>query len=159
MMRSYLGLGSNLRAPTRQLRQAIAMLRKLPKSNIVKLSSIYSSKPLGVRAQPAYRNMVVAINTSLSPRRLLGYCQAIEKKQQRIRKLHWGSRTIDIDILLYGNQIIDSHHLLIPHPHMLTRDFVLVPLLEISPLAQLPDGNMVNSYLKYCETHVIPMHH
>lgn len=155
MARCYLGLGSNLRTPTRQLKQAIAALRNLPKTTIVQLSNIYSSKPLGVRAQPDFCNMVIAIQTSLPAARLLHHCQLIEKQQQRTRKRHWGARTLDIDILLYGNEVIRSHDLIVPHPHMLTRDFVLIPLLEIAPFAHLPDGQLINDHLKYCEEHVI----
>ena len=140
--------------PKRQLRLAIAALRKIPRTTIVKLSSVYISKPLGVRAQPTYCNMVIAIQTSLPPENLLWHCQSIENKQQRIRKLHWGARTLDIDILLYGHQIIDTHHLIVPHKHMLKRDFVLIPLLEIAPLVSMPNGALLQSYLTCCEKHV-----
>lgn len=155
----YLGLGSNLRMPQRQLRQALSALRKLPRSTIVRQSRIYSSIPLGVRAQPAYCNMVVVIQTLLPAKSLLHHCQSIENKQQRIRKVHWGARTLDIDVLLYGRESINHHDLIIPHPYMLVRDFVLIPLVEISPLACLPDGRLVSSYLTSCKKHVIPIHH
>lgn len=151
MTQCYLGLGSNLQAPKRQLRQAIASLRKLPHSTITGQSSIYLSKPLGVRAQPSYYNMVVSIHTLLPPKRLLHHCQLIEKKQQRICKRHWGARTIDIDILLYGNKAINLNELTIPHPHMLTRDFVLIPLVEIAPFSRLPNGQLINTYLMSCK--------
>jgi len=154
MTRCYLGLGSNLRAPKRQLHQGIEALRKLPKTTIVQISKGYSSKPLGVRAQPNYCNMVIAIQTLLPPRRLLRHCQLIENKQQRTRKKHWGARTLDIDIVLYGNKIIQRHDLVIPHPHMLTRDFVIMPLLEIEPQARLPNGQLINAYLTSCKKHV-----
>ena len=152
----YLGLGSNLRKPERQLRQAIHHLNKLPQSTITAKSRIYLSQPCGQRAQPPYSNMVIALSTALPAEQLLQYCQLIEKKQQRLRKKHWGARTLDIDILLYGDQIIHSHQLIIPHKEMLKRDFVVVPLLEIAPEARLPSGEFVDSYLKHCETH---LHH
>ena len=159
MTRCFLGLGSNLNMPKRQLKQAIQQLRNLPRTVIMGQSGIYLSKPLGVRAQPMYYNMVVAIQTSLPAKELLYLCQAIENKQHRIRKRHWGSRTLDIDLLLYGDKSIHSKNLTIPHPHMLMRDFVLIPLLEVNPIACLPDGQQINTHLTTCENHVIRIHH
>lgn len=159
MTQCYLGLGSNLRVPKRQLRQAIASLRTLPRSTLARQSSIYLSKPLGVRAQPSYCNMVVTIKTSLPIKNLLHYCQSIENKQQRTRKAHWGARTLDIDILLYGNKSINLHDITIPHPQMLKRDFVLIPLNEVAPFARLPNGKLINTYLTSCKKHVISIHH
>ena len=86
---------------------------------------------MGVRAQPNYCNQVIAIQTTLSAHALLRHCQSIENKQRRIRKRRWGARTLDIDILLYGKHVINTHDLIVPHPEMLKRDFVLMPLLEI----------------------------
>ncbi len=155
MTHCYLGLGSNLRRPTRQLRKAIATLRTLPRSVITGRSSIYSSKPLGVRAQPGYCNMVIAIQTSLPAHRLLQHCQSVETGQQRIRKRRWGARTLDIDILLYGTKTIRSRKLTVPHPQMLNRDFVLIPLLEVSPSVRLPTGQLIQPWLENCKSHVI----
>ena len=152
----YLGLGSNLRHPARQLRQAIVKLHKLPQSVILAISSIYCSQPCGIRAQPPYLNMVIMLNTSLSPHKLLRYCQLIETKHQRLRKTRWGARTLDIDLLLYGKQVIQSQELIIPHQEMLKRDFVIVPLVEIAPEARLPSGELIESYLRHCERH---LHH
>lgn len=151
----YLGLGSNLRVPKRQLRQGIAALRKVPRSTILQLSGIYSSRPAGVRAQPNYANMVIEIQTSLPAISLLRHCQAIENEQNRIRKIRWGARTLDIDLLLYGSQIIQKHDLIVPHPHMLARDFVLIPLLEIMPSARLPSGQLIKNYLVQHEKYLI----
>lgn len=159
MTRCYLGLGSNLRVPKRQLRQAITALRKLPRSTITGQSSVYTSKPLGVRAQPTYCNMVIAIQTLLPAKQLLRHCQFIENKQQRTRKVRWGARTIDIDLLLFGERVIQTHDFTIPHKHMLTRDFVLIPLVEVSPSACLPDGQLISTYLPSCKKHVIPKQH
>lgn len=158
MTLSYLGLGSNLRTPERQLRQAITLVKRLPRSALVAISNIYFSEPYGVHAQPPYCNMVVAVETSLSPRSLLNFCQNIENKHQRVRKKRWGARTLDIDVLLYGTQVIDKPDLTIPHPHMLKRDFVLVPLLEICPEARLPNGEPLVSSLKHCETYLHDLH-
>lgn len=146
MTQSYLGLGSNLRSPVRQLRQAIKQLRQLPRSVIKKKSRIYVSRPLGVRAQPHFCNMVILLNTRLSPLKLLRHCQFIEHKQHRVRKKHWGARTIDIDLLLYGKRRIKSQSLIVPHNEMLHRDFVIVPLLEISPEISLPSGEKLSRY-------------
>jgi 2-amino-4-hydroxy-6-hydroxymethyldihydropteridine diphosphokinase len=150
----YLGLGSNLRSPERQLRRAIILLKRLPKSTVVAISNIYFSRPYGVHSQPPYCNMVIALNTSLPAHSLLRFCQRIENIQQRVRKKRWGARTLDIDVLLYGKQMINHPNLIVPHPEMVKRDFVLVPLLEISPNAQLPNEASLVSYLKHCETYL-----
>ncbi|WP_157079312.1 2-amino-4-hydroxy-6-hydroxymethyldihydropteridine diphosphokinase, partial [Legionella londiniensis] len=138
MIPCYLALGSNLRSPERQLRQAIAKLKQLPASSILKISSIYLSLPLGAGVQPHYCNLVLSLRTRLPPHCLLDYCQRIENKHQRVRKKKWGARTLDIDILLYGRMTISSSRLTIPHPEMVYRDFVMTPLLEISPHLNLP---------------------
>ena len=133
MITCYLSLGSNLRTPERQIRRAIQLLRKLPKTTVTQLSKLYFNSAVGRRGQPPYCNSVVKIRTSHPPQRLLRYCLAIEKKQQRVRKIRWGARTLDIDILLYGRHTIHQRDLTIPHPRMLERDFVLTPLLSIAP--------------------------
>lgn len=155
MTRCYLALGSNLNSPVRQLRQAIKALRRLPHSTIVHVSKLYFSRPMGLRAQAPYWNLVLALNTSLNPFRLLSYCQKIELDQNRIKKHHWGSRTIDIDILLYGHIIINQLNLTVPHPHMLERDFVLLPLLDISPEICMPNGQRVSAHLKNCRNQLV----
>ena len=152
----YIALGSNLACPQRQLRQAIARLQKLPKSALIKTSKLYFSLPYGVHAQPPYYNMVIALKTSLDPESLLNHCLRIEKEQGRVRKKHWGPRTLDIDLLLYGQRIIKQAHLIIPHPQMLKRDFVLLPLLEISPNIHMPTKESIPAHLSRCEGHLIP---
>ncbi len=127
----YLGLGSNLKYPKRQLQHAIASLRKLPRSIMTGISNIYVNPPMGVKAQPMFYNQVMQINTSLPPLQLLKHCKQIEQDQGRVYRKKWGSRTIDIDILLYGDRIIKTRQLTIPHPELLNRDFVLIPLLEL----------------------------
>jgi 2-amino-4-hydroxy-6-hydroxymethyldihydropteridine diphosphokinase len=133
MTRCYLGLGSNLRSPERQLRQALAKIRTLPQTTIKRVSSFYVTPPFGLKAQPDYHNIVIAIDTNLPPLTLLNYCQYIENKHHRLRKKRFGARTLDIDILLYGEQTIHHRRLTVPHPQMLNRDFVLLPLREIAP--------------------------
>lgn len=153
----YLGLGSNLRFPKRQLRLALNAIQKIPRSVIKQTSQVYRSKPYGVQSQPLFYNMVIALQTSLSPKLLLKKCQHIEKQLGRIRKKHWGARTLDIDLLLYGELELNSLDLSIPHQDMLYRDFVLIPLLEIAPTIQLPNKKSIVFYLKDCETHVHPL--
>lgn len=127
----YLGLGSNLKCPERQLRQAIDTLKHHPKIQVIRVASFYANKAWGRRGMPAYRNTVVAIHTSLSCWHLLKTCQKIEKNQGRVRKIKWSARTLDIDILLFGTLKMDTPELTIPHPRMHQRDFVLVPLQEL----------------------------
>lgn len=131
MHRVYLALGSNLNHPMMQLCQAIAALMALPHSEWVGSSSFYHSKPMGPQNQPDYINAVVAIDTQLTAKQLLAETQAVERLQGRVRTRRWGERVIDIDILLYGNEIHTEGQLQIPHPHMGERFFVMLPLLEV----------------------------
>lgn len=151
----YLGFGSNLQAPRRQLSRALRALAKFPQTTLCSQSRIYRSKPVGVRAQPHYLNMVVMLKTTLSPQQLLKHCQTIEQQQKRLRKKIWGARTIDIDILLYGQQIIQLPYLQIPHPQLLHRDFVWMPLLEISPQLCLPNGQALSDCIVKIEPSIV----
>lgn len=147
----YLGLGSNLSTPVQQLQQAIISLKELPKTHLLQTSSAYHSAPMGPADQPDYVNAVVRLATLLSPTELLSHCQQIELAQGRQRKgLRWGARTLDIDILLFNDQIIDTTALTIPHCGMKQREFVLYPLAEISPDLKLPCGNLLKSVLETC---------
>lgn len=139
----YLALGSNLRSPHRQLSYALEALRQIPRTCIHARSRYYHTKPMGVRAQPDFLNMAVALHTSLSPYRLLHYCKFIEQKQRRVHKKTWGARTLDIDILIFDQYRITQPTLTIPHPELLKRDFVLLPLLEIAPTLRLPTGEYI----------------
>ncbi len=130
-MISYLGLGSNLNSPERQLRRAIVAIGNFPRTYITRVASIYKNKAQGRKAQPLFCNTVVAVNTSLHPKQLLKLCQEVENKQGRIRRVRWGARTLDIDILFFGLKKFDSPMLSIPHPRLYERDFVLIPLHEI----------------------------
>ena len=128
----HLGLGSNLGNRQDTLKQACVELEPLPLLQL-SVSPIYESEPLLKMPQPKYLNMVVCGLTELSPLELLKKCQQIENRLGRVRNEHWDSRTIDIDILAYGEECIDAEILKIPHPEMEKRNFVLVPLLELSP--------------------------
>jgi 2-amino-4-hydroxy-6-hydroxymethyldihydropteridine diphosphokinase len=151
MERVYIGLGSNLATPLAQLRSALASLAALPHSNLIARSSFYASDPLGPADQPRYVNAVAALDTALSPLALLDRLQTIELEQGRTRKAErWGPRTLDLDILLFGNQKVDIARLTVPHYHMHARAFVLYPLAEIVPELHLPDGCTLSELLSAC---------
>jgi 2-amino-4-hydroxy-6-hydroxymethyldihydropteridine diphosphokinase len=130
-MIGYLSLGSNLRSPYRQIRQALELIKGIPRTRVTQCSDLYFNPAIGRRSQPPFCNVVIEIHTSLSPNRLLNYCLTLEKKQQRIRKVRWAARTLDIDILLLGDWKINQQHLIVPHPRMHERDFVLKPLQQL----------------------------
>ncbi|MFZ2289414.1 MAG: 2-amino-4-hydroxy-6-hydroxymethyldihydropteridine diphosphokinase [Halopseudomonas yangmingensis] len=154
MITCYIGLGSNQQEPLFQLQQACQALAELPDSRLLACSSAYSSSPLGPQDQPDYLNAVACLQTRLEPLALLDALQAIEQHQGRIRKdQRWGPRTLDLDLLLYGDQQIEHARLQVPHYHMHTRDFVLRPLLELQPDLHLPDGSNLQQFLAHCADH------
>lgn len=144
----WLGLGSNMQYPVVQIKQAIKKLTKLENTKVVRVSSFYLNPPVGPAFQPWFVNAVVRIETRLSPMQLLRKLQHIEKSQKRKRRKRWGPRTLDIDILLYKNKIIKNKYLKVPHPHMLTRPFVMWPLYEITPDLVLPNHGKIETLLK-----------
>lgn len=138
-VRAYLGLGSNLNGPARQLRAALACLRREPGVAVLKESSFYRSPPLGPADQPDYVNAVASIRTTLEPLELLDVLKAIEAARGRVRNTtRWGPRVIDLDILLYGDTRIRTRRLEVPHPHLGERAFVVLPLHEIAPALTIP---------------------
>ncbi|MEH0666891.1 2-amino-4-hydroxy-6-hydroxymethyldihydropteridine diphosphokinase [Vibrio scophthalmi] len=149
MITAYIAVGSNLSDPVTQANEAIEALKSLPKSRFIATSALYSSSPMGPQDQPDYINAVVAIETELTPIELLDCTQAIEQSQGRVRKdERWGPRTLDLDIILYGNEVMDSERLTLPHYGMKEREFVLYPLAEIAPNLTLPDGARLSELLK-----------
>jgi len=137
----YLALGSNLAQPLQQVAAALDALAHLPRSQLLRSSAFYRTKPLGPQNQPDYLNAAVALETLLPPEQLLDHTQEIERNQGRVRKdERWGPRTLDIDIMLYGQQVINTERLIVPHYGMKTREFMLYPLAEIAPELQFPDG-------------------
>ena len=146
MALAYIGLGSNLDDPLAQVMRAIDELSALPQTQWVQCSAIYSSKPVGPE-QPDFINAVALLDTHLAPLVLLDALQAIEQAHQRVRIQHWGPRTLDLDILLYGDDIINSERLTVPHYGLKQREFVLYPLAEIAPNLRLPDGSVLSSLL------------
>jgi len=135
---AYIGLGSNLKGPKARIKRALAALNDNNGTELMTVSSLYESKPLLDIPGPNYINAVCKIETKLSAIDLLDLCQEIEESQQRVREVKWGSRTIDLDILLYGGQVISNKRLTIPHPEAINRAFVLVPLFEIDPTVKIP---------------------
>lgn len=129
---AYIGLGSNLENPVAQVNQALDELGSLPLSTQVARSSLYATPPVGPQDQPDFINAVAVIKTALSPLALLDQLQALEQRHRRQRLLHWGPRTLDLDLLLYGQQTIERPRLKVPHPYMHERAFVLVPLAEVA---------------------------
>lgn len=152
----YIGLGSNLEKPKRQIRRAVAELKSLPDSQYVKDSGLYLSKPLVAEGlqpqdQPDYYNAVALLETELTPLELLDYLQAIEHRQGRVRNQHWGPRTIDLDILLYGQQQIDNDRLQVPHPGLCEREFVLYPMQHLNAEIHIPGHGMLEQIIKMCQ--------
>jgi len=128
---SYIALGSNLNNPKKQLKIALRYISEIPTTKITAESSVHKTKPLGPQDQPDFMNQVIAVETALNAHALLYALQAIENLMGRVRTVHWGPRIIDCDILRFGDEIIDTDDLIIPHPEMHHRDFVLIPLAEI----------------------------
>ena len=137
-MLAYIGLGSNLNNPKEQIKQALIALEATTDVKVVDLSSLYQSKPVDGSQQPDYLNAVCKVDTHLTALELLKVCQRIENEQHRVREKKWGARTIDLDIIIYGAQVIASKQLVVPHPEMMNRHFVLVPLYEIEPDLKVP---------------------
>lgn len=133
MNESYLSLGSNMGDRLKMLKQAVRLLMEHPRVDVRKISSLYETDPIGFIEQSAFLNMVVYLQTDLSALELLDLCQEIERELNRKREIRWGPRTIDLDILLYNHDALNTERLTIPHPRMHERAFVLVPLLEIDP--------------------------
>ena len=145
MTLAFIGLGANLGDAEATLRDAAGALCALPGSRPAGLSSLYRSAPVGPAGQDDYLNAVAALETSLAPHELLAALQAIENTHGRVRELRWGPRTLDLDLLLYGTDRIATDNLTVPHPELVRRNFVVIPLLEILPAAILPDGTRLDS--------------
>lgn len=149
---AYIGLGSNLADPAGQVRQAMAELDGLPESKLLARSPLYRTAPVGPADQPDYINAVVRLETRLSPLGLLAALQAIERTHGRQRDgTRWGPRTLDLDILLYGDERLREPGLQIPHPEMGNRAFVLVPLADVAPVAlRVPGVGTLADLLERC---------
>lgn len=147
---AYVGLGSNLENPTAQLARAVAELASLPATTLQAQSPFYASQPVGPQDQPDFVNGAVKLTTALSAHQLLDHLQAIEQAHGRERRQHWGPRTLDLDILMYGHERIHDERLTVPHAELPNRDFVLQPLLDLNPELTLPDGQRIQSLRSLC---------
>ncbi|MDD2865031.1 MAG: 2-amino-4-hydroxy-6-hydroxymethyldihydropteridine diphosphokinase [Methylococcales bacterium] len=149
-MQVYLGLGSNLESPVEQLRAARAAIAAVNGISETGFSSLYRSPPMGGKEQPDYVNAVMAIETELSPLELLTVTQRIENEQGRVRSERWGARTLDIDILLFGDEVLNLPDLIVPHYGMAGRAFVLYPLFEIAPDLEIPTHGKLADLVSRC---------
>jgi 2-amino-4-hydroxy-6-hydroxymethyldihydropteridine diphosphokinase len=137
-MRVFVGLGSNLGEREAMIRLALDDLARLPGTRLVRASSLYDTEPVGDVEQPNFLNAVAELDTELTARQLLWNLLLVEKRLGRVRTRRWGPRTIDLDLLLYGHQVIEEADLQVPHPELTRRSFVLVPLVELDPLIVHP---------------------
>lgn len=133
----YVGLGSNLTnelgSPVEHLQQAVAAMQKKEQIRVVRVSSFYASAPMGPQDQPDFINAVAGFETTFTAFELLDFCQALEQQAKRARLRHWGERSLDVDILLYGDAQISETQLTVPHAGLHERNFVLIPLRELAP--------------------------
>jgi 2-amino-4-hydroxy-6-hydroxymethyldihydropteridine diphosphokinase len=138
---AFIGLGSNIGDRYQYLVQAVDLLVETPFIELEDISSVYETDPVGYEDQDLFLNMVIEVKTDLSAEQLLANCMRIEQELGRKREIKWGPRTIDLDILLYNQENIETEELVVPHPRMLERSFVMVPLLEICPDINIPKSN------------------
>ena len=148
MTLAYIAIGSNLASPLEQVNAAVQALGEIPQSKLVAVSSFYRTPPLGPQDQPDYLNAAVVLETALDAETLLDNTQRIELQQGRVRKAErWGPRTLDLDIMLFGDAVINSERLTVPHYDMKNRGFMLWPLFEIAPDLHFPDGPALRAVL------------
>jgi len=153
-VRVYIGLGSNLEDPVAQVLDAVEELEMIPDSILVSRSSLYRGKPMGPADQPDYVNAVVAMDTLLSAMDFLHALVRIEDMQGRERDGEkWGPRIIDLDLLMYGKEKINTPELTVPHPGMHERDFVIVPLSEVAGNLKVPGQGVLTTLINQCENH------
>jgi 2-amino-4-hydroxy-6-hydroxymethyldihydropteridine diphosphokinase len=134
-----LGLGSNLGDRRDNLLSALRLLDAMEEMRILEISSVYETEPWGVSEQPDFLNLVALLSTTRDPGGVLAACKEVESRLGRVRVERWGPRVIDVDILLYDDLELEEEDLVIPHPRMLERDFVMVPLMELNPPVPLPE--------------------
>lgn len=132
-MRAFIGLGSNLGDREATIRAALEAIADMTDTDLVRVSSLYDTEPVGDVDQPNFLNAVAMVDTELDARTLLWNLMLVEKRLGRVRSQRWGPRTIDLDLLLYGDEVIEDDDLRVPHPEIIRRSFVLVPLVELEP--------------------------
>ena len=147
---AFIGLGANLDDPRRQVQRAFRELDAIPHTRVVRTSSLYRSEPLGYAEQPSFVNAVAQVETGLPAERLLAELHAIEARHGRSRSFANAPRTLDLDLLLFGNIVIDTGNLKVPHARMHERAFVLRPLVEIAPDAEVPGRGPAKTLLEKC---------
>jgi 2-amino-4-hydroxy-6-hydroxymethyldihydropteridine diphosphokinase len=152
MNRAFVGLGANIGDPRRQLEAAIEQLKNLPGTDLVQISGFYRSAPLGYVDQPDFLNAVARLDTTLPAERLLEHLQKMERQQGRERPFPNAPRTLDLDLLLYGDRVLDSPRLTLPHPRMHERAFVLQPLLELDSEISIPGKGKAGALLSACDS-------
>jgi 2-amino-4-hydroxy-6-hydroxymethyldihydropteridine diphosphokinase len=153
---AWIGLGSNLDGPRRQVARGLQALETIPGSHVIRRSPLYGSKPMGPAGQPDYVNAVAAIETALDPWALLDELQRIEAEAGRERGgARWGPRTLDLDLLLHGDRTIRDARLIVPHPGIAERPFVLVPLARVAPELSIPGGGTVAELAAAVDTGVV----
>ncbi len=150
MIRAYVALGANLGHPAATVRAALAALSGIPEATLVAASSLYRTAPLGLKHQPDFINAVAAVDTTLAPLALLEALFAIEARFGRSRSVKNAPRTLDLDLLLYGESRLDEARLTLPHPRMHERAFVLVPLAELAPECRIPGRAALSELLALC---------
>ncbi|MGJ8526753.1 2-amino-4-hydroxy-6-hydroxymethyldihydropteridine pyrophosphokinase [Halomonadaceae bacterium LMG 33818] len=146
--RAFIGIGSNLNNPLEQVQRAITALARLPLCEMVAVSPLYRTQPVGPQDQDDFINGAVELLTAYSPLALLDQLQRLEQQQRRIRVRHWGPRTLDLDLLLYDEQIMDHARLQVPHKEFLKRPFAWKPVIDIAPDVRLPDGSYLHEYIQ-----------
>jgi 2-amino-4-hydroxy-6-hydroxymethyldihydropteridine diphosphokinase len=147
---TFIGLGSNLEDPATQVRRAFDALDQIPRTRCLRRSRLYLSRPVGPADQPDYINAAASLQTYLDPHSLLAELQRIEGAHGRIRTRRWGPRTLDLDLLLYGDQVIKTPDLEVPHPGIHHRLFVLLPLRDLSPNLRIPGGGELSALIQAC---------
>ncbi len=155
MNRAFVGLGANIGDPRRQIEAAIQEIKKLPETRFISVSSLYRSAPLGFADQPDFLNAVVQLDTSLPPEALLAHLQEFEARHGRERPFPGAPRTLDLDLLLHGEQVLATPGLTLPHPRMHERAFVLLPLLELDAAISVPGRGPAKTLLLACSAQKI----
>ena len=150
MTAAYVGMGANIGEPRAQLLAAWEAIGRMPQTHAIARSSLYRSAPMGYENQPDFLNCVARLDTTLEPRALLSRLQQIERDLGRVRSFRDAPRTIDLDLLLYGSETIDTPDLVVPHPRMHERAFVLEPLAELDPGAEIPGRGKAAELLRAC---------
>ena len=152
-MKAFVGLGSNLGDREATVREALGQISQIPDTTLVRVSSLYDSEPVGPEEQPDFVNAVAQLDTELTARQLLWNLLLIEKRLGRVRTQRWGPRTIDLDLLLLGDEVVEDDDLKVPHPEITRRAFVLAPLAELEPgLIHPLTGQSVTAHLAQLHT-------